>query len=80
VLVTTEIINRSVSYDKAIMTTDITEAGTMREIKKGTRVQVYAATNLPNDSPFKWFVEPLGRWSGDTMAVYADDIKMELMK
>ena len=61
---------------RGVMLTTVKEAGTLREIQKGTLVRVYWADNLPADSPFKYYVSPVACRQSDetTMAVYESDV------
>ena len=64
-------------YRIGTMADDIEAAGTMLKIKKGARVKVYEATNLPDDSEFKYFVAPINCpsiWQGFTIAARQDDV------
>ena len=62
---------------KGIMATDVSGTEYGIELKEGDRVNVIAATNLPEDSKFKYFVSPIdGRWGENSLAVYATDVKV----
>ena len=51
-----------------------------KKLKEGSIVQMRRATNLPDDSPFKWFVAPLNdEWGDDSLAVYEGDV-IELLE
>ena len=52
-----------------------TELGT--DLKKGDIVKVVEATNLPDDSEFKYFVSPInGSWGDNSLAVYSNDVQI----
>lgn len=63
-------------YNVGKMLKTVVEAGTLRTIGAGTLVLMEEATNLPEDSEFKYFVTPLiaGQPLGDSMAAEDGDV------
>ena len=44
-------------------------------LNQGAIVRITPTTNLPDDSPFKWFAAPLdGSWGDDSLAVHGSDV------
>lgn len=62
---------------KGIMIGDVRGTELNTELKEGGKVNVIEATNLPDDSKFKYFVSPIdGSWGDSSLAVYATDVKV----
>ena len=64
-------------YKIGTMLEDIESVGTQLKLKRGDKVRVYKATNLPDDSPFKYFVAPIKTtylWEGFSIGAYETDV------